>query len=129
MSHPNGLLRRFPRPWVLLLLLAACESSPSDMGERVLELRIANDTQETITVRLAAAPGVSQGEPLEVDFGSIAPGQTTPHRPVSSAFFVLVNGTPFPGEDMVMGVSDPPSARWTLRIQPGGGWSQDADLD
>lgn len=111
------------------MMLAACESSPSDPEDLSLNLRIANDTAEPIAVEVIATERVSAGDRKNADFGTIGPQQITNYRQVSHEFVILVNGVPFPDEDMPFGVSNPPSSRWTFRIQANGGWSQDADFD
>lgn len=116
----------------MVALLAACDSGPTEpdpMDTEVLSLRIANDTAEPITVEIIAAESVPAADKKNVDFGTIQPEEVTTYQAVSDAFTVLVNGAPFPDDDQLFGVSDPPSPRWTLRIQSSGGWSQNADFD
>ena len=116
----------------MVALLAACDSGPTEpdpVDTEVLSLRIANDTAEPITVEIVAAESVPAADRKDVDFGTIQPDQVTTYQAVSEAFTVLVNGERFPDAEHSFGVSDPPSPRWTLRIQVNGSWSQNADFD
>ena len=117
-------------PVLLLVALTACTDDSPTAGEEALQLRIANDLTVPIVVEVRADESVPASERLNVNFGTLQPGQVSAHREVSSTFQVFVDGTRFPpGDDVKFGIANPPSPRWILRIQVNGSWDQSAEFN
>jgi hypothetical protein len=117
-------------PLLLLVALTACTEDSPTAGQEPLQLRIANDLSVPIAVEVRADESVPASERLNVNFGTLQPGQVTAYREVSPTVQVFVDGTRFPpGQELKFGIANPPSPRWMLRIQVNGSWDQYAEFD
>lgn len=117
-------------PLLLLVALTACTEDSPTAGQEPLQLRIANDLSVPIAVEVRADESVPASERLNVNFGTLQPGQVSAYREVSPTVQVFVDGTRFPpGQELKFGIANPPSPRWMLRIQVNGSWDQYAEFD
>ena len=117
-------------PLLLLVALTACTEDSPTAGQEPLQLRIANDLTVPIAVEVRADESVPASERLNVNFGTLQPGQVSAYREVSPTVQVFVDGTRFPpGQELKFGIANPPSPRWMLRIQVNGSWDQYAEFD